>query len=1632
MTTETIESRKESLVGRLATRAAERFSGEDGTAAAEFVRRYYALVAPQDILTESEEELIGAALALWGFGSRRQKGESRLRVYNPDPATDGYDSEHTVVEVVHKDMPFLVDSVIGELNRRGRTVHLVVHPVVTVRRDDAGERIGGPDAEGEDAVRESLIHVQMDQETSPDALETLRKALDRVLADVRTVVGDFVAMRGEVHGLQDELKDVVSGVADASHLEETRAFLQWLDDNHFTYLGFRRFEIVRDEEAAGEEETVRVVPGSGLGMLRDTTAESFPLSPETAVPTGPNPLLIVSKAGRRSTVHRPVHMDYVGLRILDREGRLTGGVSLIGLFTASVYNTSAATVPVLRSKIERVMERAGFQPMGHDAKALLHILETFPRDELFQMTDDQLFQTSLGVLQLHDRQRLALFVRRDTSGRFVSCLIYVPRDRYDTDLRRRIQGILEAALQGSLSAFYTQVADSPLARVHLIIRTAPGRIPDYDIQELEARLAAASLSWTDRLQQALVESHGEEDGLALFKRYGEAFPTGYREHFEPHTAVADIDELETLQAGRDLRLDLYRPTGGSRHELRFKIFHTGLPRPLTDVLPMLENMGLKVIAEVPYEITPEEVPEELWIRDLRLRTSLEERVELKQVRESFQETFGRVWRGDEESDAFNRLVLGLGLTGRQVVALRAYARYLRQVGVTFSQTYMAETLARNGEVTRLLVKLFEARFDPEPKETEGSRGDGRQLTRADPASRSDRERREARCRDILTRIRKALNEVGTLDEDRILRRFRNLIESTLRTNYFQRRSDGSLRPYLSFKLDSQRITGLPRPRPMIEIFVYSPRTEAVHLRGGRVARGGIRWSDRREDFRDEILGLMKSQMVKNAVIVPVGAKGGFILKRPGSGRPEDRQREAVECYKTMIRGMLDLTDNLEGETVVPPPRVVRWDEEDPYLVVAADKGTATFSDLANEVASEYRFWLGDAFASGGSAGYDHKKMGITARGAWESVKRHFRELGRDIQSEPFTAVGVGDMSGDVFGNGMLLSPHTRLVGAFNHLHVFLDPDPDPETSFAERERLFRLPRSTWADYDPEKISAGGGVFERAAKSVPLSAEVRELLGVDKKSLPPNELIRALLRAPVDLLFFGGIGTYVKAGDETHAATGDRGNDEVRVDARKLRCRVVGEGANLGLTQRGRIELALQGGRVNTDFIDNSGGVDCSDHEVNIKILLGEPLSQGRLGLEERNKLLERMTEEVSALVLRDNYLQSQAISVTEAQGAAVLDQQVALIRELERERNLDRELEALPEDETLDLRRSDGRGLTRPEIAVLLAHAKIRLYDQLVASDLPEDPQLVQDLLLYFPRPLRESFQPDIERHRLRREIIATYVTNSMVNRVGPTFLTRMKAETARGATDVARAYTLTRDIFRLRDTWVEIEALDNRVPTEVQTGMILDVGRLVERGTLWFLRLGRHPLRIGQEVERFLPPVTRLTESLEDLLLARDREKLRSRAERHVRRGVPEDLAHKVARFEFLGSALELVEIAQGHDFDVADVARIYFRVGARFLLEWMRVAAKGLSAESHWTKSAVEALTEDLFGHQSALTQSVLATAKEGGGDGALRRWLAKRKGAVARLDELFADLRAAPSPDLAMFTVVNHHLRLLRTDA
>ncbi|WP_342760777.1 NAD-glutamate dehydrogenase [Azospirillum thermophilum] len=1270
------------------------------------------------------------------------------------------------------------------------------------------------------------------------------------------------------------------------------------------------------------------------------------------------------------------------------------------------------------------MERAGFDPQGHDGKALLNILETYPRDELFQVGADELFDSALGILHLQERQRLALFVRRDPFERFVSCLIYVPRDRYETNLRRRLQALLEAAYNGTCTSYFTQLSDSTLARLHVIIRTEPGHVPAVDVAELEARLVQAARGWGDRLKDALIEAHGEETGAALLRRYADAFPVGYRDAFTAETALHDIDRIEQTLASRRLAIALFRPLEAEPDELHVKIYHPGRPVPLSDVLPMLEHMDLKIVTEQPYEVTPAGAADGVWIHDFTARTQsgapvgaagtsdapaapADAAVDPARIKQTFQEAFAAVWDGRMEDDGFNRLILRAGLDARAVTVLRAYAKYLRQARFAYAQDTVEATLAAHPRTTRLIVRLFHARFAP-------NRGDvaGEDVAGGDEAA-------------LLAAIDAALDAVGNLDEDRILRRFVNLVRATLRTNAFQRGPDGQPKPYLSLKLDSRAVEELPLPRPWVEVFVYSPRMEGVHLRGGRVARGGIRWSDRREDFRTEILGLMKAQMVKNTVIVPVGSKGGFVVKRPppaAAGR-EAQLAEGIECYKTLMRGLLDLTDTLDAEgRVLPPPDLVRHDGDDPYLVVAADKGTATFSDIANAVSLDYGFWLGDAFASGGSAGYDHKRMGITARGAWESVKRHFRELGTDIQTTGFTVVGVGDMSGDVFGNGMLLSRHIRLLAAFDHRHIFLDPDPDPAASWAERKRLFDLPRSSWADYDRALLSRGGMIVERTAKTVELTAEVRARFAIEATSIAPAELMRRLLAAPVDLLWFGGIGTYVKASGESQAEAGDKANDALRIDGRDIRARVVGEGANLGVTQRGRIEAALAGVRLNTDAIDNSAGVDTSDHEVNIKILLGDVVGRGDMTTKQRDRLLAGMTDEVAGLVLADNYRQTQAISVAQAQGADLLEAQARFIRSLEKAGRLNRAIEYLPDEEELAARMADRRGLTRPELAVLLAYAKITLYDELLASDLPDDPFMAEDLLRYFPQPLQQRHGEAIARHRLRREIVASSVTNSLVNRLGPTFVKETVEKTGMGPADVARAYTIVRDVYGLRALWAGIDALDTLVPAALQTGLVLETVHLMERAVNWFLAHAGHPLDIAAETAAYRPGVEALLAGLDGFLDAEEAGRLAARVASSTGQGVPEDLARRLAALPVLAAAPDLVRIAGRTGRAVEAVGSVYYGLGRRFGLEWLRDRAASAKVDNHWQKQAVGAIIDDLFAHQTALTVRVL----EAGGEDPVEGWIAQRRPVVERVEQLLSELRTQPAVDLAMLAVANRQLR------
>ncbi len=1605
---------KTDLIEKCVQRIHDRLEPRRAKIVERFVRQFYANVPPDDLIGESPDNLYGAALSMFGFVQQRDRDVAKVRVYNPRLEQHGWKSSHTVVEIVNDDMPFLVDSVTAELNERDAEVRLVIHPIADVERDGEGKLTSLRDegAAPKGTGRESIMQVLISEQPG-ERMAEIRGGLERVLSDVRLAVQDWNLMDERCQEVIADLKKNPPALP-GEEVSEGIAFLDWLVDDHFTFLGYRSYSFT----GKGATAAIQVTPDSGLGILRDEDVLIFDglrtlgkQPPEVRDFLKQPQLLRITKSNRKSTVHRPVHLDTIAVKIFDKAGAVTGEHLFVGLFTSVAYSRSPRDIPLLRHKVDAMVARAGFASGSHDAKALGHILESYPRDELFQISADELFEISMGILHLQERQRVALFIRRDPFERFVSCLVYVPRDRYDTNLRARFQKILAEAFNGEVTAFTAQLSEAVLARLHITIGTTPGALPAIDVSALEELLVDAARSWTDRLEEALIDAQGEERGIRNLRRYAKAFPASYAENFNEHAAVFDLDRIEeTLTTGR-VAMNLYHPIEAAEHEVRFKIYLAGRPIHLSDILPMLENMGFKVIGEVPYDVWPAGEDEPVWIHDFEMVTEDGSAIDLGAVKETFHDAFRRIWQGEMENDGFNKLVVHAGLTSPQVIVLRGYCKYLRQARIPFSQAYMEETLKGNPQITRRLVALFDARFDPARKQ-DGPNG------------------AEAAAKRLLGEIDELLEQVSNLDEDRIIRRFLNVIQSTLRTNFFQRADDGAPKSYFSFKLDARNVDELPLPRPFREIVVYSPRVEGVHLRFGKVARGGLRWSDRREDFRTEILGLVKAQQVKNAVIVPVGSKGGFVVKHPPApeaGR-EAFLEEGIACYRIFVSGLLDLTDNLKSGAVVPPRDVLRHDEDDPYLVVAADKGTATFSDIANGVSQDYGFWLDDAFASGGSAGYDHKKMGITAKGAWESVKRHFRELGKDIQNEDFTCIGCGDMSGDVFGNGMLLSKHIKLLGAFNHMHIFVDPDPDPVASWGERQRLFDLPRSAWSDYNAELISKGGGVFERRLKSIRLTAEMKNLFALTKDQVTPQDLISAMLKAPVELLWFGGIGTYVKASGESHADAGDRANDGLRVDANQVAARVIGEGANLALTQRARIEYDMAGGRCNTDSIDNSAGVDCSDHEVNIKILLGDVEQAGDMTRKQRDKLLEKMTDEVADLVLRDNYLQSQAITVTHQFGAHLLDRLARYMRSLEKEGRLNRAIEFLPDDETLIERTNRGQGLARPELAVLLSYSKIQLYDELLASDLPDDPYMEALLIDYFPTALRKTYKKEIARHRLRREIIATVVTNSIVNRCGISFVHEVKEKTGMPSGDIARGYVISREIFGIRDLWREIEALDNKVPASLQAIMLAECGRLVERGTVWMLREAGLPLNIVRAIADYGEGVHVIVDKLSSMIPQADNALLAERASGYVDHGVPKELAARVASLGLVSPACDIVRISRTARIPVEQAGEAYFTIGARFGFDWLRRAAGHLPTDTAWDKLAVTAIIDDLFGHQGDLTSRVLSTTANGPSPEMIEGWSQARRPLIARAEQLIAELRASGNPDLAMLAVANRQLKSL----
>ena len=1592
-----------------------------------YLTLYYRHVALEDLGARDPAGIWGPAMHHRRLGEDRPQGRAKVRAFTPAIDDQGWDSGHSVVQVVTDDMPFLVDSVTMELNRHELSTHLIVHPQLKIRRDVTGRMQGLGDGDGL-VLEESWIHIEIDRQTDRDLLRRLEKDVHRVLDDVRAAIEDEEKMRSLARGIAADLRVNRPPLPDPEATDGI-ALLDWLADDHFTFLGYREYTLETGERG----ERLRAVPGTGLGILRSDQEESagFASLPLEVRAKAHEPhLLVLTKANSRATVHRPAYLDYVGVKRFGEAGEVIGERRFLGLFTHAAYSESIEHIPVLDRKLEAVLERAGLAADGHDGKDLIEILETYPRDDLFQISVDELFPIAMSVLRLRERKQLRLFVRKDAYGRYMSCLVFLPRDRYTTQIRLRIQEILRSAFNGTGVDYSAMVGDSALARLHVVVRGERGRpLPDdVDLADLEARLVVATRSWADDLVEAIAEQCGEERSGALTRRYANAFPEGYKEDFPARTACADLNRLEALTEPGQISINLYEPYGAEAGERRLKIYRLGPAISLSHVLPLLQNMGVEVVDERPYGIDPEH-GRRSWIYDLGLRYRPSPNVDEDDIKELFQDAFTALWHGDVENDPFNALVLRAGLAWRPVMVLRAYARYLRQTGTTFSERYIEEVLVGNPHVARLLVRLFESRFDPSP----GSRPDEWPGAHEELGSA------------ITEEIEGALDAVTSLDEDRILRAYLSMIRATLRTNYYQHTDSGAPKPYLSLKFDPEAIPDLPLPKPKYEIFVYSPRLEGVHLRFGSVARGGLRWSDRREDFRTEILGLVKAQAVKNTVIVPAGAKGGFVCKRlPDPGDREAFLAEGVASYRQFISGLLDITDNLVdgdegpgggGMRVVPARDVVRHDGDDTYLVVAADKGTATFSDIANEVAASYGYWLGDAFASGGSVGYDHKGMGITARGAWESVKYHFRSLGKDIQNEDFTAIGIGDMSGDVFGNGMLLSRHIKLIAAFDHRHVFLDPDPDPEASFRERERLFALPRSSWADYDTKLISKGGGVHPRTAKKIPLTAQVRETLGIagGVTSMTPDELIHAILCAPVDLLWNGGIGTYVKASGETHADVGDKANDVLRADATELRCKVVGEGGNLGLTQRGRVEFALRGGLVNTDFVDNTAGVDTSDHEVNIKILLDQVVRDGELTDEQRDALFLDMTDEVASLVLRDNKAQNIVLAASRAQAPSMLHVHSRYLRKLERDGKLKRRLEFLPDDKALAERRAAGLGLTGPEFATMLAYTKMTLEEEILGSDLPDDPDLASRLVEYFPTPLRERFCDYMDRHPLRREIIATSVVNSMVNDSGITFEFRMNEETGASAADITRAYLVAREVFHMERFWRSVDELDYQIDTATQIKMRLEARKLTERGARWLLHNRRMPFDIRDTVDDFAAGASALSVHMPKLLVGRDLEAFEERRDRFAERGVPDQLAEQVAMMVPAFSTFDLVEIGRGTGRPVEEVAEVYFDLAERLQISRLRERIIALRRDDRWNSMARSALRDDLYAAHAALARDVLVTSEPGvSPERRLATWSEKNGAAGGRAAQTLGEIWETDDFNVATLSVALRAIRTLVTAA
>lgn len=1573
-----------------------------------FAIRYLAALSATDLRTRTISELYLILKSQLDFIRVRAPGECKVRIFNPTIEKDGFASPHTVIQISHDDIPFLVDSTRMAINRHGYLIHFIIHlGGMHVVRDEnhSLQKIYAANEHAKDTLTSAPIYIEIDKIADDISMQALRDDIMHVLSDVRISVQDWRKM---IRRIEDAIKELDNYPAslDSAEITETRDFLRWLINNNFTFLGVRDYRLIGN----GANRALQIVHHSGLGVLRDESTSSIAksyakLPPQAQKMALSKDILIIAKTNTKSSVHRDTYTDYIGIKQFNAEGELIGECRVIGLFTSTAYNSSPRQIPFLRHKEAKVLEDLGYPPDSHDGKEAVHILETIPRDDFFQASQEDLYNITREIIHLKERKITRLIMRKDAFARYFSCYVFLPREIFDTNLALQIQEILMDSLHGVECSYTTRFSDSVLALVHYQIRVNPKENIEYDIDEVEAKIILATRSWLDDLRDQAIATFGEAHGILFYNKYKKSFAASYKENYTPQEAVNDIKAMEALTKDNNLEM-IFRPIHiRGRDLLSLKIFHAEQIIVLSDVMPILENMGLRVIGERPHEIIINN--KQVWINEFVMDFP-NFNIDITAIHDTYIDAFKKIWYNDAENDGLNKLVFTANLTWQEIAMLRAYTKYLRQTGFTFSQTYIEDVLINNAEITKALVQLFVLLFDP-----------------------NYQNQSKSELADLLTYIEQSLDAVTSLDEDRILRRFLEIIQATLRTNYFQVDESGNPKSYISLKFDPSKITDLPLPRPKFEIFVYSPRMEGVHLRGAKVARGGLRWSDRREDFRTEVLGLMKAQQVKNTVIVPEGAKGGFVLKSPAIAEMsrDDYMKEGIACYSLFISGLLDITDNIKDGIVIPPTNVVRYDEDDTYLVVAADKGTATFSDIANGISKKYDFWLHDAFASGGSAGYDHKKMGITSRGAWVSVQRHFREIGIDPNKDDFTVVGIGDMAGDVFGNGLLMSRHAKLIGAFNHLHIFIDPTPDPAISFDERKRLFNLPRSNWSDYNPELISKGGGVFSRSAKSIKLTAEMKAALDVKQDSLSPNELIRALLKAPVDLIWNGGIGTFIKSTHETHLDVGDRTNDNIRLDAPEVRARVIAEGGNLGLTQNARIEYCLNGGIVNTDFIDNSAGVDCSDHEVNIKILLNQLLISGELSLEERNKFLEQMTNEVATLVLMDNYDQTLMLSLESFVSTQTMDFLRQYMNDLEKQGRLDRKLESLPDNKALQERKMNNLPLTRPELALLLSYCKMYLKRDLLATNVPDDPFFEKYLSTAFPKPIIDNYPEQLRSHSLRREIISTQLCKAITDRMGINFIERINRETGASMDHIIRCFAVASTIFNLDALWHQITALDFKVSTEVQYRMMIQLYHLIRRSTRWFVRNRKNNVDITETIENFAPNIEKLIAKLPDLLVTSDYENLTVAINELISQGVPKPLATAIANCQVLYTALDIVEGARKYDLNLEDVARTYYLLGERLELNYLREMMNSYVIGTQWDELARSGFRDDLDRVQRKLAARIL-TSKERFAKGAtiedkIEHWVLRCQFLLDRWQKLLADIKSSDIVGFVTYSVVLREL-------